>query len=118
MKKIHVLSVIFVGALLASCGTKKVDSVIEPIKPESSIQTSAQAAQVCAPFLKYLECTLSKASPAKKDVNKKILEETKNKIEKETPSLIAQQCDTYIRLLNENADIVFKNGCTLEGDVE
>jgi hypothetical protein len=86
-----------------------------PVTPDTSIESKDQAAKVCAPFIKYLECSLDKAAPARKEaIHEKILEETKRKIENDAPARIAQQCDTYIKILKENPEIAFKNGCTLE----
>lgn len=42
-------------------------------------------------------------------MHQKILDDTKKKIENEEPGRIAQQCDTYIKILKENPDIAFKN---------
>lgn len=35
-------------------------------------------------------------------------------METDAPDRIAQQCDTYIKVLNENPEIAFKNGCKME----
>lgn len=114
MKKITLLTLCATTLILVSCG--KSDTVDEntPITPETSIESKAQATKVCAPFIKYLECSLEKAAPARKEVHQKILEETKRKIENDAPDRIAQQCNTYIKVLNENPEIAFKNGCSLE----
>lgn len=114
MKKTTILSLLATTLLLVSCG--KSDTVDEntPITPDTSIESKDQAAKVCAPFIKYLECSLDKAAPARKEVHEKILNETKRRIENDTPASIAQQCDTYIKVLNENPEIAFKNGCSLE----
>lgn len=99
--------------MLTSCGKSTTVDENAPITPETSIESKVQAAKVCAPFIKYLECSLDKAAPARKDIHEKILEETKRKIENDAPDRIAQQCDTYIKILKENPEIAFKNGCNL-----
>ena len=115
MKKTTIIALCAAGLVLTSCGkSSKVDENA-PITPETSIESKAQAAKVCAPFIRYLECSLDKAAPARKEVHEKILEETKRKIENDAPDRIAQQCDTYIKILKENPEIAFKNGCNLEG---
>ncbi len=111
------LSVLILSSLvLVSCG--KSDPNNDPnnldITPDTEIQNSAQAQVVCAPFIKYLECSLEKASEARKEIHQKILDETLQKINTDAPERIAQQCDTYIKVLKENPDVAFKNGCTLE----
>jgi len=113
MKKITIMSLCAVGLVLTSCGKSKTVDENTPITPETSIESKVQAAKVCAPFIKYLECSLEKAAPARKDIHQKILEETKRKIENDAPDRIAQQCDTYIKILKENPEIAFKNGCNL-----
>ncbi|MBP6921552.1 hypothetical protein KBB89_03355 [Candidatus Gracilibacteria bacterium] len=115
MKKTTIIALCATTSLLlVSCG--KGDTVDDnaPITPDTSIESKAQAAKVCAPFIKYLECSLEKAAPARKEIHQKILDETKRKIENDSPDSIAQQCDTYIKVLNENPEIAFKNGCSLE----
>jgi len=114
MKKKTIIALCAAGFILTSCG--KSGSVDEnaPITAETSIESKAQAAKVCAPFIKYLECSLAKAPAAKKELHQKILDDTKKKIENDTPARIAQQCDTYIKVLKENPEIAFKNGCTLD----
>lgn len=114
MKKTTVIILCATGLLLASCGKSDTTNENTPVTPETSIESKDQAAKVCAPFIKYLECSLDKAAPARKEIHEKILEETKRRIENDTPATIAQQCDTYIKVLNENPEIAFKNGCTLE----
>jgi hypothetical protein len=114
MKKTTIIALCASALILTSCGkSSKVDDNA-PITPDTSIESKAQAAKVCAPFIKYLECSLEKAAPARKEIHQKILEETKRKIENDAPDSIAQQCDTYIKVLNENPEIAFKNGCSLE----
>jgi hypothetical protein len=114
MKKITILTLCTTGLLLVSCGKSDTADENTPVTPETSIESKAQATKVCAPFIKYLECSLDKAAPARKEIHQKILDETKRKIENDTPASIAQQCDTYIKVLNENPEIAFKNGCSLE----
>lgn len=114
MKKTTFFAICLSTLILASCGKWGSADENTPITPETSIESSAQAAKVCAPFIKYLECSLEKAAPARKEIHKKILEETKRKIENDAPDATAQQCDTYIKVLNENPEIAFKNGCSLE----
>ena len=41
-----------------------------------------------------------------------VKEETKRKIETDPPDRIAQQCDTYIKILKENPEIAFKTART------
>jgi hypothetical protein len=114
MKKTTIIALCAAGLILTSCGKSgKVDENA-PITPETSIESKVQAAKVCAPFIKYLECSLDKAAPARKEIHEKILDETKRKIENDAPDRIAQQCDTYIKILKENPEIAFKNGCNLE----
>lgn len=115
MKKTMLVTLcIFTGVILTSCGPAKKVDVNAPITPETTIESSVQAAKVCAPFIKYLECSLDKAAPARKDIHQKILDETKRKIETDPPDRIAQQCDAYIKILKNNPEIAFKNGCTLD----
>lgn len=114
MKKTTIITLCAAGLLLTSCGKSVTIDENAPITPDTSIESKAQAAKVCAPFIKYLECSLDKAAPARKDIHQKILEETKRKIENDAPDRIAQQCDTYIKILKENPEIAFKNGCNLE----
>ncbi|MBP7806104.1 hypothetical protein KA057_00295 [Candidatus Gracilibacteria bacterium] len=114
MKKKTIIALCAAGLVLASCGKSSNVDENAPITAETSIESKAQAAKVCAPFIKYLECSLDKAAPARKEVHEKILEETKRKIENDAPDRIAQQCDTYIKILKENPEIAFKNGCNLE----
>jgi hypothetical protein len=114
MKKLTIISLCTVALVLTSCGKSKTVDENAPITPDTSIESKVQAAKVCAPFIKYLECSLEKAAPARKDIHEKILEETKRKIENDAPDRIAQQCDTYIKILKENPEIAFKNGCNLE----
>ena len=114
MKKTTIFPLIATVLLLASCGKWNTVDENAPITPETSIESKAQAAKVCAPFIKYLECSLDKAAPARKEIHQKILDDTKRKIENDTPASIAQQCDTYVKVLNENPEIAFKNGCSLE----
>ncbi len=114
MKKTAIITLCATGLLLVSCGKSGTVDENAPITPETSIESKAQAEKVCAPFIKYLECSLDKAAPARKEIHEKILEETKRKIENDSPDATAQQCDTYIKVLNENPEIAFKNGCTLE----
>lgn len=113
MKKITLVTICALGLVLASCGKTNTPENAT-VTPEANIENKAQAAKVCAPFIKYLECSLEKAAPARKDIHQKILDETKRKIENDAPDRIAQQCDTYIKILKENPEIAFKNGCTLE----
>ena len=114
MKKIPlVLIVVMTSLTLVSCG-KKASKGDVTITPNTEIESKEQSAKVCAPFIKYLECSLEKATDAKKAMHQKILDETKKKIENDAPARIAQQCDTYIKILKENPDVAFKNGCTLE----
>ena len=117
MKKLPLIALCAVALLLTSCGKEKTDTSNTPITPETTIESKEQAAKVCAPFIKYLECSLEKAAPARQEIHKKILEETKRKIENDAPDRTAQQCDTYIKILNDNPEIAFKNGCTVEGNV-
>ncbi len=115
MKKISLLALGITCLTLVSCGkwsTAGTDNA--PITANTNIESKEQSARVCAPFIKYLECSLAKAPEAKKELHKKILDDTKKKIENDTPARIAQQCDTYIKVLKENPDIAFKNGCTIE----
>lgn len=114
MKKTTIIALCTAGFILTSCGKSNTVDINAPITPETSIESKVQAAKVCAPFIRYLECSLDKAAPARKEVHEKILEETKRKIENDAPDRIAQQCDTYIKILKENPEIAFKNGCNLE----
>lgn len=115
MKKISLLAAGIICLTLVSCGKSDTASTDNtPITANTNIESKAQSAKVCAPFIKYLECSLAKAPEAKKELHKKILDDTKKKIENDTPARIAQQCDTYIKVLKENPDIAFKNGCTID----
>lgn len=115
MKKSSLLALSIVCLALVSCGKKEVTPTDAPITPTTEIESKEQSAKVCAPFIKYLECSLEKAPEVKKAIHQKILDDTKKKIENDEPARIAQQCDTYIKILKENPDIAFKNGCSLEG---
>ena len=115
MKKIPLLATAILCLSLASCGQSSTTTTDNTtITANTNIESKEQSAKVCAPFIKYLECSLSKAPEAKKELHQKILDDTKKKIENDTPSRVAQQCDTYIKVLKENPDIAFKNGCTLD----
>jgi|GEM_PF-1174906 len=116
MKKVTIITLCLTTLALVSCGKPTTVDNTTPITKETSIENKAQAAKVCAPFIKYLECSLEKATPARKEVHEKILSETKKQIENDAPDRIAQQCDTYIKILKENPEIAFKNGCNLELD--
>ena len=80
MKKKTIIALCAAGLILTSCGKSSSVDENAPITAETSIESKAQAAKVCAPFIKYLECSLDKAAPARKEVHEKILEETKRKI--------------------------------------
>lgn len=114
MKKTSLAILSILCLSLVSCGQKTIVPDNTPITPDTEIQSKAQSAQVCAPFIKYLECSLEKAPEAKKPIHQKILDDTKKKIQNDEPARIAQQCETYIKILKQNPDIAFKNGCTLE----
>ncbi len=114
MNKTTIVLLCALGLTLASCGKSTTTDTNSPVSPTASIQTKAQAEKVCAPFIQYLECSFEKAAPARKEIHSKILEETKSKIENDPAERIAQQCDTYIKILKENPEIAFKNGCTLD----
>lgn len=114
MKKIHLTALMLICLALASCGQKSTPSDNTPITPDTEIKNKEQSARVCAPFIKYLECSLEKAPDIKKAIHQKILDDTKKKIQNDEPARIAQQCDTYIKILKQNPDIAFKNGCTLD----
>ncbi len=115
MKKLPLFAASIICLTLASCGQSSTTSTDDTvITANTNIESKEQSAKVCAPFIKYLECSLAKAPAAKKELHQKILDDTKKKIENDTPARIAQQCDTYIKVLKENPEIAFKNGCTLD----
>ena len=114
MKKLPLIAFTVTCMTLAACGQKTTPVNNTIITPDTTIESKEQAAQVCAPFIKYLECSLEKAPEAKKATHQKILDDTNKKIANDDPARIAQQCDTYIKILKANPDIAFKNGCTLE----
>lgn len=117
MKKLSLVTLGIMCLVLVSCGQKSTTASNAPITPDTEIQDKAQSAKVCAPFIKYLECSLEKAPEIKKAIHQKILDDTKKKIENDTPARVAQQCDTYIKILKQNPEIAFKNGCTLDDAV-
>jgi len=114
MKKLPIIALSIICLTLVSCGKSTTTPSDTTITPNTEIQNKEQSAKVCAPFIKYLECSLEKAPEIKKAIHQKILDDTKKKIENDTPARIAQQCDTYIKILKENPDIAFKNGCTID----
>lgn len=114
MKKSSLIVLSLIALTLVSCGKKDVAPGDVTVTPDTEIDNKDQSAKVCAPFIKYLECSLEKAPDSKKAIHQKILDDTKKKIENDEPARIAQQCDTYIKILKENPDIAFKNGCTLD----
>lgn len=115
MKNLPLFAASIICLSLASCGQSSTTSTDDTtITTNTNIESKEQSAKVCAPFIKYLECSLAKAPAAKKELHQKILDDTKKKIENDTPARIAQQCDTYIKVLKENPEIAFKNGCTLD----
>lgn len=113
MKKTSLAIIGLIALTLVSCGKKDTKTSDTVVTPDTEINNKEQSAQVCAPFVKYLECSLEKAPDSKKAIHQKILDDTKKKIENDEPARIAQQCDTYLKILKENPDIAFKNGCTL-----
>ena len=113
MKKSSLIVLSLIALTLVSCGKKDVTPGDVTVTPDTEIDNKDQSAKVCAPFIKYLECSLEKAPDSKKAIHQKILDDTKKKIENDEPARIAQQCDTYIKILKENPDIAFKNGCTI-----
>lgn len=117
MKKLPLVTLGIMCLVLVSCGKKSTTASNAPITPDTEIQDKVQSAKVCAPFIKYLECSLEKAPDIKKAIHQKILDDTKKKIENDTPARVAQQCDTYIKILKQNPEIAFKNGCTLDDAV-
>lgn len=117
MKKLSFVALGIMCLTLVSCGQKNTNSTNAPITTDTEIQSKEQSAKVCAPFIKYLECSLEKAPDIKKAIHQKILDDTKKKIENDTPARVAQQCDTYIKVLKQNPEIAFKNGCTLDDTV-
>ena len=114
MKKLSFVALGILCLTLASCGQKNTTTSNDPITADTEIQNKEQSAKVCAPFIKYLECSLEKAPDIKKAIHQKILDDTKKRVENDTPSRVAQNCDLYIKILKENPKIAFKNGCTLD----
>ena len=116
MKKLSVASfVIFsVSILLVSCGKSADPAQAGIITANTPIENSAQSAKVCQPFIKYLECSLEKAPEAKKATARKALEDTKARIANDDPARVAQTCDTYMKVMRDNSEMAFKNGCTLD----
>ncbi len=115
MKKLPLIITAVVCLTLVSCGKDGSDSDKSDITSTTEIESKAQSKKVCAPFIKYLECSLEKAPETKKSIHQKILDDTKQKIENDEPARIAQQCDAYIKVLKENPEIAFRNGCVLDG---
>ncbi len=113
-KNILFLTIITASIVLLSCGKTNNTDTTTGASDTGWIQTRAEAQKICAPFIKYLTCSLEKAPADKKEINKKILSETEQKIQTEEPARMAQQCDTYIKILKDNPEIAFKNGCTLD----
>jgi hypothetical protein len=114
MKKKTIIALSIIALTLVSCGKKDTKPSDTTVTTDTEIDNKEQSAKVCAPFIKYLECSLEKAPDIKKSVHQKILDDTKKKIENDEPARIAQQCDTYLKILKDNPDIAFKNGCSLD----
>lgn len=112
MKKILPLSIILTSVLLVSCGQKNLDNVI--ITPDTPIENKDQSAKVCEPVIKYITCSIEKAPEAGKGKLQNALKEMQRKIDNDTPSKVAQECDNMVKVLTEKADIAFKNGCFIE----
>ncbi len=103
--------------LLTSCGKTGGTANVGEITPDTAIKNSAQAEKVCQPLIEYLQCSLKKAPEAHQDMHQKILDETLKKIKLDDPSRVAQECDTYMKILKESPDIAFKNGCEIKSTV-
>lgn len=116
MKKTILSTFVILSAtvFLVSCGKKANPADAGVITANTPIENSAQSAKVCEPFIKYLECSLEKAPEAKKATARKALEDTKARIANDDPARVAQTCDTYIKIMKNNPEMAFKNGCTLE----
>lgn len=109
MKKISLSAVVILTSIgLISCG----DNIT--ITPDTPIETQAQAKKVCEPFIKYLECYVDKAPGAQKAQRKQILQDTRRRIENDTPSLIAQECTSFINFVRENPSVASSNWCFIE----
>ena len=77
MKKTPIICLALLALSLTSCGSSddSLDAVV--ITPDTEIESRAQSAKVCEPFIKYLECSLEKAPEASKDIHQKIYDDTK-----------------------------------------
>lgn len=110
MHKLFPLSLIAVSVLLMSCGSKPdLDDVI--VTPETPIVNNTQSAKVCQPVIQYLECSLGKAADTEKPNYKKAIADLQREIDNDEPALIAQKCDSMVKVLQSKASIVSKNGC-------
>ena len=114
MKKLFPLILLFATVLLVSCGRDKNANQNTDVTPGTPIENSAQSAKICEPFIKYLECSIEKSPEAKRETAQKALDDTKARIQNDDPARIAQTCETYMKIMTDNPEISFKNGCTLE----
>jgi len=114
MKKILSASCIIVSLLLVSCGSKKpkLDDII--VTPETPIVNNSQSAKVCQPIIKYLECSLEKTTETEKVNYETAIKNLQREIENDDPALTAQKCASKIKILQDNASVVSKNGCLVE----
>ena len=113
MKKILPFSLIALSLLFVSCGAKtSTPEVI--ITPETPIVNNSQSAKVCQPIVKYLECSLAKAPETEKKGYQDAIKNLQRAIENDDPSRTAQECAIKIKVLQQHADTVSKNGCIVE----
>lgn len=112
MKKILPVSLIVLSIFLVSCGKKNLDNII--ITPDTPIENKDQSAKMCEPVIKYLECSLAKAPDAAKSKYEKAIQDMQRKIKNDDPVKVAQDCNTTIKILQNKADVVSKNGCFIE----
>jgi len=112
MKNFLTASIILTSVFLVSCGQKNLDTVI--VTPDTPIENKDQSAKVCEPVIKYITCSIEKSSEAGKEKLQNALKEMQRKIDNDTPSKVAQECDNMLKVLEKNADIAFKNGCFID----
>ena len=113
MKKLLPLVLATLSILLVSCGSKpNLDNVI--VTPETPIVNNAQSAKVCQPVIQYLQCSLEKAAEKEKTNYQNAIKNLQREIDNDEPAKIAQKCDSMVRVLQDKAAIVSKNGCFVE----
>jgi hypothetical protein len=117
MKKLAVVTALIVLSFsLSSCWKSKPAKTenVGEIDRNASIENKAQAQKICAPFMRYLECSLEKAPQASKEVYENLIARLNLDIANEAPDRVAQSCDFNINYLKLNPELAYRNGCNFE----